>query len=131
MKSTAKPAPYCSYPGCREPAPLKRSRCKETNYCSKKHQAEHWKLHKKLCVAPSKKRTTICPPAPPVRLKGSVKEKEDDEDTCIIFMDNVANAKLRPCGHSATCKGCTEESMNLKEPCPLCRKPIAGFTVEK
>ena len=50
---------------------------------------------------------------------------------CIVYLDNVANAKLRPCGHSATCEGCTEELMNLKEPCPLCRKSIAGFTMGK
>jgi len=67
-------------------------------------------------------------PAPPVPLKGSV---EDNEDTCVICLDNVANAKLRPCGHSATCKGCVEELMKLKEPGPLCRKKIAEFDVGK
>ncbi|GMH48432.1 hypothetical protein TrLO_g4540 [Triparma laevis f. longispina] len=63
----------------------------------------------------------LVPPASPVPPKGSV---EDDEDTCIICLDNVANAKLRPCGHSATCRECTDELMKRKEPCPLCRKPI-------
>ncbi|GMI04035.1 hypothetical protein TrLO_g275 [Triparma laevis f. longispina] len=99
-----KASPYCGYPGCREPAPLKCSRCKETNYCSKECQKDHWKFHKKLCFAPGKKKSAPMPPAPPVPLKGSV---EDDEDTCIICLDNVTNAKLRPCGHSATCKECT------------------------
>ncbi|GMH80219.1 hypothetical protein TL16_g08453 [Triparma laevis f. inornata] len=71
------------------------------------------------------------PPSPPVPLKGSVKEEEDDEDACIICLDNVANEKLRPCGHSATCKGCTEKLRGRNEPCPLCRKKITGFTVGK
>ncbi|GMH52644.1 hypothetical protein TrLO_g10378 [Triparma laevis f. longispina] len=39
-------------------------------------------------------------------------EEEDDEYTCIICLANVVNAKLRPCGHSAT-------------------KKIAGFDVGK
>ncbi|GMH96346.1 hypothetical protein TL16_g13297 [Triparma laevis f. inornata] len=63
------------------------------------------------------------PSEPAAAFKGSV---EGDEDTCIICIDNVVNAKLRPCGHSATCRECTEELIKRKEPCPLCRKPIAG-----
>ncbi|GMH71634.1 hypothetical protein TL16_g05706 [Triparma laevis f. inornata] len=129
--AVAKPAPYCGYPGCREPAPLKCSRYREVHYCSKNYPTDHWKLHKKLCVAPSKKKSAILPPAAPILLKGSAKEEEDDEDTCIVCLEHIANANLRPCGHSATCKGCTEELMNLKEPCPLCRKPISGMDIGK
>ncbi|GMH69459.1 hypothetical protein TL16_g05164 [Triparma laevis f. inornata] len=105
------------------------SRCKEIQYCSKEHQMEHWRWHKKICVAPSKKKSAPVPPAPPVPLKGSVDDDEDDVDTCIVCLDDVANAKLHPCGQSATCKGCTEELMNLMEPCPLCRKRIAGMDI--
>jgi len=81
--------------------------------------------------APEKKISAFVPPAPSVPLKGSFEEEEDDEDKYIICLDNVINAKLRPCGHSATCRECTEELMNLKEPFPLCRKKIAGFTLGK
>ncbi|GMH75288.1 hypothetical protein TL16_g06710 [Triparma laevis f. inornata] len=45
----------CGYPGCSEPAPLKCSHCKDVNNCSKNYQKAHWKVHKKLCVSPSKK----------------------------------------------------------------------------
>ncbi|GMI03145.1 hypothetical protein TrLO_g2503 [Triparma laevis f. longispina] len=38
---------------------------------------------------------------------------------------------LRPCGHSATCRECTEELRGRNEPRPLYRKKIAGFTVGK
>ncbi|GMH52697.1 hypothetical protein TL16_g01289 [Triparma laevis f. inornata] len=63
--------------------------------------------------------------------KGSVNEEEDDEDKGIICFGNVVNAKLRPCGHSATCRECTEELRGRNEPCPLCRKKVAGFDVGK
>jgi len=124
-----KPAPYCSFPNCKVPPLNTCSRYKETQYCSKEHQTAHWKWHKKICVAPQKKISAPVPPEPPVPLKGSVNEEEEDEDTCIICLDNVANAKLRPCGYSASCRKCTEELRKRGEPCPLCKKPIAGVDV--
>ncbi|GMH60914.1 hypothetical protein TL16_g03151 [Triparma laevis f. inornata] len=123
--AAAKPAPYCAFPGCKVPPTDTCSRCLETRYCSKVHQTAHWKWHKKICVAPQKKISA------PVPLKGSLKEEEEDEVKCVVCLDNVVNAKLKPCGHSATCRECTQELMNLKEPCPLCRKLIASFTVGK
>ncbi|GMH85794.1 hypothetical protein TL16_g10343 [Triparma laevis f. inornata] len=56
---------------------------------------------------------------------------EDDDDTRIICLDNVVNAKMRPCGHSATCRECAEELRGRNEPCSLCRKKIAGFSLGK
>ncbi|GMH74532.1 hypothetical protein TL16_g06491 [Triparma laevis f. inornata] len=67
----------------------------------------------------------------PVPLKGSVDEEVDDGDKCIVCVDSIVNAKLRPCGHSATGRECTDELMKRGEPCPLCRKPISGFTLGK
>ncbi|GMH93935.1 hypothetical protein TL16_g12762 [Triparma laevis f. inornata] len=32
------------------------SDCLEVNYCSQSHQKVHWNFHKKLCVAPEKKK---------------------------------------------------------------------------
>jgi len=116
----AKPPPYCAFPNCKVPPTKFCSRCKKTQYCSKYDQTEHWRWRKKICVAPEKKISAIVPPTPPVPLKGSV--KDDDEDTSIICIDNVVNAKLRPCGHSATCRECTEELRVRNDPCPLCRK---------
>ncbi|GMH84105.1 hypothetical protein TL16_g09816 [Triparma laevis f. inornata] len=127
----AKPAPYCAFPGCTVPPTATCSRCLETRYCSAKHQKTYWKWHKKICVAPQKKISGPVPPAPPGPLKGSVKEEEEEGGTCIICLDNVVNAKLRPCKHSATCKGCTDELMKRGEPCPLCRKPISGRDIGK
>ena len=34
---------------CNIPAKLRCTRCKKVHYCSSKHQAEHWKHHKKKC----------------------------------------------------------------------------------
>ncbi|GMH53567.1 hypothetical protein TL16_g01479 [Triparma laevis f. inornata] len=64
-------------------------------------------------------------------MKGSVDEEEEDKDKCIISLDNAVSAKLRPCGHSVTCRECTKELRGRNEPCPLCRKKIAEFYVGK
>ncbi|GMH54923.1 hypothetical protein TL16_g01782 [Triparma laevis f. inornata] len=68
--AAAKPAPYCAFPGCKVPPTKTCSRCKETQYCSREHQKEHWRFHKKICVAPGKKKLAPVPPAPPVPVKG-------------------------------------------------------------
>ncbi|GMH81925.1 hypothetical protein TL16_g09091 [Triparma laevis f. inornata] len=131
LAAAAKPAPYRAFPSCKILPTKTCSRCQDTRYCSKEHQTEHWRWHKKICVAPDKKLPAFIPPAPPVPLEGSVNEEDDDEDKCIICLNNVYNAKLRACGHSATCRECTEELRGRNELCPLCRKKIAGFTLGK
>ncbi|GMH66471.1 hypothetical protein TL16_g04438 [Triparma laevis f. inornata] len=77
--AVAKPAPYCAFPNCKVPRTKTCSRCKETQNCSKEHQTEHWRWHKKICVAPQKKMSAPVPPfdAP---LKGPVNEEEKDEN---------------------------------------------------
>ncbi|GMH55914.1 hypothetical protein TL16_g02016 [Triparma laevis f. inornata] len=79
----------------------------------------------------SKETLRVPPSCASLPLKVSFEEDEEDEDKCIICPDNVVNAKLRPCGHPATCRECTEELSGRNEPCPLCRKQIAGFDVGK
>ncbi|GMH84856.1 hypothetical protein TL16_g10048 [Triparma laevis f. inornata] len=124
--AAAKPTPYCAFPNCKVPPTEFCSRCKETQYCSKEHQTEHWRWHKNICVAPQKKMSAHVPPAPPVPLKG---EEEEDEDKCIICLVSVPDAKIRPCSQSATCRECAQELINRSEPCPICRKTIEGFDV--
>ncbi|GMH73425.1 hypothetical protein TL16_g06186 [Triparma laevis f. inornata] len=36
---------------------------------------------------------------------------------------------MRPCGHSAVCRDCTQELMTRSQPCLVCRKEIVGFNV--
>ena len=46
---------HCSLPGCeKNDSQLKKqfqvcTRCKVAKYCSRKHQREHWKVHKREC----------------------------------------------------------------------------------
>ncbi|GMI05323.1 hypothetical protein TrLO_g4107 [Triparma laevis f. longispina] len=94
--ATAKPAPSCAFPNCKVPPTKTCSRCKETQYCSKEHQTDHWRWRKKICVAPQKKilaPVPPAPPAPPAPLKGSVHEEEEYEDNCVICLVNVPDAK--------------------------------------
>ena len=39
----------CGLSNCTKQAKLRCTKCKKTYYCSPKHQAEHWKCHKKQC----------------------------------------------------------------------------------
>ncbi|GMH87765.1 hypothetical protein TL16_g10956 [Triparma laevis f. inornata] len=66
----------------------------------------------------------------PAPLKGSVDEEEEYEDKCVICLDNVSDAQMRPYGHSAVCRYCTQELMPRSEPCPICPKPITSFEIE-
>ncbi|GMH70043.1 hypothetical protein TrLO_g14466 [Triparma laevis f. longispina] len=127
--AAAKTAPYCAFPNCKVPPTKIFSRCKETQNCSKKHQLDHWRFHKKICVAPQKKMSAPVPPTPLVPLKGSVHEEEEYENKCIICLVNVPGAQMRPCGHSIICRYCTSELMTRGEPCPICHKPLLGFDV--
>ncbi|GMH51411.1 hypothetical protein TrST_g4607 [Triparma strigata] len=153
--------PYCGYPGCAAPAPLKCSRCKEVRYCSKEHQKSHWRLHKKLCAPPDSRvswpktpaqapassplfasiSAKAAPPivapvagsfaAPTVATPVKNVEEVDDSDKCIICMDRVVKVKFKACSHSMTCRECTDETIRRGLPCPLCRKPISGYEVGK
>ncbi|GMH97158.1 hypothetical protein TrVE_jg7838 [Triparma verrucosa] len=53
-------------------------------------------------------------------------DEVDEKDKCIICMDRVVNVKFKACGHSMTCRVCTDENMRRGMPCPLCRKPMSG-----
>ncbi|GMH50563.1 hypothetical protein TrLO_g14015 [Triparma laevis f. longispina] len=59
-----KPQSYYGYPICPKPAPFQCGRCLQTQYCSAKHQKEHWSLHKKLCTVPTPTLSPIKPPRP-------------------------------------------------------------------
>lgn len=88
-----------------EPANKTCSHCLETKYCSVAHQKSHWKWHKKISVAPEKKMSAPVPNTPAGPMKGKEEEEEEeDKDLCRVCLNNIANAKLRPCGHTATCK---------------------------
>ena len=56
-------------------------------------------------------------------------EKKDYMDKCTFCLENVPDAKIRPCSHSATCREYAQELIKRSEPCPLCRKPISSFDI--
>ncbi|GMH83138.1 hypothetical protein TL16_g09495 [Triparma laevis f. inornata] len=57
--------------------------------------------------------------------------KKEEETTCFLCMVNEPRAKIRPCGHTVTCRDCTEKLMKQGDPCPFCRKAIGGFELGK
>ena len=118
----------CAMYGCTKVGTKACSTCLEVNYCSMKCQKQHWKYHKKVCSPPIQKLSAPIPPQSPVPLKV---DEVDEKDKCIICMDRVVNVKFKACGHSMTCRVCTDENMRRGMPCPLCRKPMSGYLVGK
>ncbi|GMH90197.1 hypothetical protein TL16_g11693 [Triparma laevis f. inornata] len=106
-QSPSEPAPYCAFPNCKVPPTKTCSRCKETQYCSKEHQTDHWKWQKNICG----------------------EEDEEYEDMCVVCLVNVPDALMHPCGHFMICRDCTQKVMTRSQPCPICRKEILGFDV--
>lgn len=53
---------------------------------------------------------------------------EDVEELCIVCMNQKRTARLRPCGHTLTCRECTErlEQAAGVPRCPICRIAIQG-----
>ncbi|GMH82055.1 hypothetical protein TL16_g09134 [Triparma laevis f. inornata] len=46
-------------------------------------------------------------------------------------MVNEPSSKIKPCGHTVTCRDCTEKLIKLGDQCPFCRKAIAGYELGK
>lgn len=51
----------------------------------------------------------------------------DDNDTCVICLENSPNVIFLPCGHKCTCHECTHECIRHKKICPICQKTIQTF----
>ena len=51
------------------------------------------------------------------------KELENNEN-CIICLENKSEILIKPCGHSGICKICITEFLKLNENCHICRKKI-------
>lgn len=47
----------------------------------------------------------------------------DDDNSCIVWLDQPSGVGFSPCGHCVTCAPCAELLVNAKQPCPLCRGP--------
>ena len=62
--------------------------------------------------------------------------QEDERETtkeigeaavCVICEEHEPNAKILPCGHSASCSVCTQKVIDVGSgKCPFCRKEVSG-----
>jgi len=48
---------------------------------------------------------------------GDEEEEPDDEQNCVVCLENPKNCAFVPCGHMCVCYGCGQQ---LKK-CPICR----------
>ncbi len=53
-----------------------------------------------------------------------------ESEECCICMDSLARVTLSPCNHSKFCEPCITVVVEDNGPCPLCRAPILGSTVD-
>nr|USH09412.1 ayu prolyl hydroxylase domain 2a [Plecoglossus altivelis]USH43083.1 PHD2a [Plecoglossus altivelis] len=65
---------YCELCGKMENL-LKCGRCRNSFYCSKEHQKQHWKKHKLICKEPDKPQVSKQNPEPEPSSVGDVKER--------------------------------------------------------
>ena len=53
------------------------------------------------------------------------KEEEEDDNGCIICLDQPSSVTFHPCRHSVTCSACAQLVMAARQPCPLCRGHVS------
>ena len=56
---------------------------------------------------------------------------KDGEDACTICYDNVPDCKFPDCSHADKgflCAVCADKIVQTSKKCPLCRKPVTGYT---
>ena len=55
------------------------------------------------------------------------KEENGEAAVCAICKESEPNAKILPCGHSASCSVCTQKVIECGNGnCPFCRKEVSG-----
>ena len=57
-------------------------------------------------------------------------EAQEGEDACIICMENVPDSVF-DCGNKGFCCVCADKLLKTTRKCPLCRKTVTTFRVEK
>jgi hypothetical protein len=59
-----------------------------------------------------------------------VQENSVESEECCICMESLAQVTLSPCNHSKFCLPCIKNVFERNRPCPLCRAPIHGGTID-
>ena len=55
------------------------------------------------------------------------KEENKDAAVCSLCEEREPNAKILPCGHSASCSVCAQKVIDVGNGnCPFCRKEVSG-----
>lgn len=58
--------------------------------------------------------------------KGESEGAEEDEDACVICLDQPSTVTFQPCGHNVTCAVCAMMVTHAEQPCPVCRSPVTS-----
>lgn len=51
---------------------------------------------------------------------------EEDDEACVICLDQPATVTFQPCGHVVTCAVCAMMVTHAEQPCPVCRSPVTS-----
>ena len=51
----------------------------------------------------------------------------EDDETCIVCMDEQITHTTIPCGHLKFCESCSEILMTRNDPCPVCRGDVISY----
>ena len=59
--------------------------------------------------------------------EATVKESEnDDEEVCVVCLDNKKTHAFNPCGHMCVCKTCADIIIQSDSNCPMCRISVTN-----
>lgn len=50
----------------------------------------------------------------------------NEDELCVVCMDSVKNAVFIPCGHVATCFGCSSDILSSSKICPICSVTVSS-----
>lgn len=53
----------------------------------------------------------------------------DEDPECCICLDAAKDRVFLPCRHMCCCEGCAASVQDTKQPCPICRTPIAEIVL--
>ena len=58
--------------------------------------------------------------------EATVKESKDDDEVCVVCLDNKKTHAFNPCGHMCVCKTCADIIIQGDSNCPMCRISVTN-----
>lgn len=71
-------------------------------------------------------REVALPPQPVLDVETDPETEEEDDDVCVICMENPPQVRFQTCRHVCTCHTCYNNLRGVSDCCPLCRQQMGN-----